>query len=500
MQRKDIKIKYTIAALVVFIAAVFFSLLGVGAGTVRAYASSREYSNVLDDLQKDGSFKASDYPIKPFSYGMEVIQIAESAAGELYIYVYHHVGETKTLTATSIKLSTTVGVNVYYELYGLTFCNSFGTLFKYVVNDLTVKRDAVRYYDISSIQRKYFNNIDSTPDGENTATEKAYPVGQKWTVCTLNGSVTYDMQPVEVVEVDKQTVGSRRYVNGINPLILSGSACDAHFLAFSTKRSIDRLISADLLFNTQPFEQANGVKTFGSKTRHSVTLYSDEQAENPAGGWLGKKAKWDRIASTEDFLNSGLTFKDKEIELFNKYDWVLNFYETTYDIEKNYQWGDNFSFIFTGDPTYIYDVSGTKVSDVTLMRLEFESEGRVLNLGVVSDIQSGSGKPTNGKEPFRLSDIPWWVWVIVAVVLLIVVAIVLNILSFSFPIVKVILKAIWAVISAPFRWIGNAVKRGRERREQRRKEKEVAEQKKAKADLKKHKTTKKKTTKKAGKK
>ncbi len=455
--------KFTYLAVVIFVIAVISSITG-SVGGLAVSAAETSYTNVIYDLQKDEQFNYSKYPVKPLSYGMEVIQIAESTSDELFIYVYHHVGETKTLTATSIKFSTTVGASVYYELYGLTLLNSAGTLYKYKVNDFTVKADNVRYYEISSIQRKHVNNIDGEPEAGNTVSEKAYAVGQKWTVCTTEDGISYDMQPVEVVEIDMQTVGFRRYSNGINPFILKGSACDAHFLAFSTKRTIDRLISADLIFNTQTFEKANGNLTYGSKTRQAVTLYSDEYAENPAGGWLGKKAKWDRMAGTKDFLNSGLEFKAEEKELFQKYDWVLNFYETTFDIDKNYQWGDNLSFIFTGDPSYIYDISGTKVSDVTLMRLEFEAEGRVLNLGVVSDIQSGSGKPTNGKDPFRLSDIPWWVWVIVAVVLLIVVVIVLNILSLFFPVVNVVLKAIWAVISAPFRWIGNAVKRGQERK------------------------------------
>lgn len=463
--RKARKFVYITAILMCFFAVISSICGSVGGLSVNAAATP--YSDVLDDLWKDESFDTADYPVKPLNYGLEVIQIAESTEDELFVYVYIPAGETKSLGATSVKFSTTVGLNVHYELYGLTLCNSFGTLYKYVVNDFTVARDTVRYYEISSIQRKYYDSLDGKPDAENTVSEKAFAVGQKWTASTVkDGNVTYEMQPVEVIEVDKQTVGFRRYSNGINPFILKGSACDAHFLAFSTKRNIDRLLSADLIFNAQDFEQKNGSETLGTKTRHSVTLYSDEYASNAGGGWLGKKARWDRMASTEDFLNCGLEFKKEEKELFKKYDWVLNFYETEYDLKKN-AGGLLVPVLFwavTGDASYIYDISGVKVSDVTLMRLEFESEGKVLNLGVVSNVQTGSGKPTNAKDPFKFSDIPWWAWLIAAVVLLVVLGIVLNVLSLFFPIVKIVLKAVWAVISAPFRWIGNAVKRGRERR------------------------------------
>ena len=56
------------------------------AGQNTAYAESgATYSGVLDDLQKDGSFDESFYPVVAADYSLKMIQIAESVNGELFL-------------------------------------------------------------------------------------------------------------------------------------------------------------------------------------------------------------------------------------------------------------------------------------------------------------------------------------------------------------------------------------------------------------------------------
>lgn len=451
---KTINLKYILAAVL----AVLITLCGYGSITASADTATI-YSGVLDDLTRDENFDASDYPKKLLDNSVNVIQIAESSAGELFVYCYHPVGATSRLRATSINISTTVKQSLKYENYFLTYINSNGTLYKYKVNDFTVKKDSVRYYDISSIYRKFDSSVDLKPDYENTVSEIAYPVGQFWTACTVGDKVTYNYEDVEVIQVTKQTVGFRRYSNGADNIWMGSihaSAADAHFLAFSCGRQIDRLISADVEFYTQTYVNSKGVTTRGDKVKHFRTLRYDEYAEN-SGGWLGKKAKWDRIASSDEFLNCGLEFSFEEKEMFSKYDWVLNFYESTFDMQQNSSVPIN--YWITGDASYIYDISGESVSDVTLMRLEFETEGEIYNLGVVSNKQTGSGTPTNIAA--KLFSMPWWGWLILAVIVIIVLGIVAALIKPVGTIITYAVKGVAVVIAAPFKGIAalaNAIK------------------------------------------
>lgn len=92
-----------IAAIVTAAMIFFFFVLGVGAQVARADASA--YTNVLDDLRADESFTASDYSVNYKDNSIKVIQIAESADGELFIYAYQPSGQYRDLKASSINIA-----------------------------------------------------------------------------------------------------------------------------------------------------------------------------------------------------------------------------------------------------------------------------------------------------------------------------------------------------------------------------------------------------------
>ena len=125
---------------------------------------------------------------------------------------------------------------------------------------------------------------------------------------------------------------------------------------------------------------------------------------------------------------------------------------------------------------------GTIVSEVAVLRLEFEADGKVYNLGTVSNVVTGPEQPPvvqpNEVEDWwkklldKLGEIPWWAWVLIIVA---VVAIVVGVLSIFFPVLRGVLKVIgkiilavfkvlWLIISAPFRGIAALVKRSSERK------------------------------------
>ena len=68
---------------------VIFCVFGCGFPT--AFATSN-YTNVLNDLQKDSDFHVVDYPKIESDYSLQLIQIAESSEGDLLVYIYQPCG------------------------------------------------------------------------------------------------------------------------------------------------------------------------------------------------------------------------------------------------------------------------------------------------------------------------------------------------------------------------------------------------------------------------
>ena len=79
----------------------------------------------------------------------------------------------------------------------------------------------------------------------------------------------------------------------------------------------------------------------------------------------------------------------------NGKDWVLRFFESTFQI--------------IASANGNYSETNTEVTDVTILRLKFETDGKTYNLGVVDNKQQGDGKPDNGQQKLnwlqRLYDV-----------------------------------------------------------------------------------------------
>lgn len=76
---------------------VLCTVITAAQSTAITYAADSKvtYSGVLDDLKKDSSFDESFYPVVANDYSLQMIQIAESVNGELFLYVYQPSGQAK---------------------------------------------------------------------------------------------------------------------------------------------------------------------------------------------------------------------------------------------------------------------------------------------------------------------------------------------------------------------------------------------------------------------
>ena len=432
---------------------------------ILAKAESITYSNVLDDLKKDTSFNPGNYPTKADDYSLQIIQLAESVNKELFVYVYQPSGKAKDFKASSINISTTINDSISYHNYKLEFLNSDNVFYKYKVKGLTVKDESVRYYAISSIYRPFDENIDKPASGGNTVTEVNYAVNKQYCFGEINGKPYVNCVDIETIVVTDKFVGFVRYKDGFKLYV---GACDSHFVAFNTDKSIDKLLEADVYYTTQTYSWmfATGVgerETFGDKADKYAYLKYTDKVEHTGGGWFAGTYKWDRIQSIDDFISGenreniyhGAIFDvttsskltDAALNELKGKKWVLRFAETDYTLSSY--------------PTSTIEKS-TIVGDVTILRLKFETDGITYNLGVIDNKQSGSKDPVNETDiDISLNDRGKTILYLLLLILLLVLLA---------PILPYILQAIVWVISLPIKGIsaiGKSVKRKRQERKER---------------------------------
>ncbi len=465
MTKLNKKITYFIAALLAVLLFIITAFAGGGMATVYAATSANTvYTNVLDDLTKDNSFKPSNYPEKTDDYSLQIIQLAESPDKDLFVYVYQPSGQNKNLSACSINISTTINDEISFYNYKLQLLNSSGVFFKYKVNDFTVKNDPTRYYVISSIYRPFDETIDSGAEHGNTVTEVNYNVSKQYCFSTINGNPYCNVVDVETIVITDKFVGFVRYNDGFK---LYNGACDSHFVAFNTDKPIDKLLEADVYYTSQSYSWTVAAfvgenQEFGEKQDNYAYLKYTDKVEYNGGGLFAGTYKWDRIETTEQFIaendltqnvysgaildvNVANKITDEGKAALQGKKWVLRFAETDYTLG-----GGN-------GTTYLFS---TLVGDVTILRLKFETDGVTYNLGTIDNKQTSSDKPIND-ETYKVvinSRVKWILGIIAAILLLIILA----------PILPYIIRFVVWVVLLPFKAIGalfkgtkNAVNKGK---------------------------------------
>lgn len=435
-----------------------------------ARAESITYSGVMEDLKKDTSFNPGNYPTKADDYSLQIIQLAESANKELFVYVYQPSGKAKDFKASSINISTTINDSISYLNYRLELLNSSGVFYKYKVKGLTVKDESVRYYAISSIYRPFDESIDKQASGGNTVTEVNYAVNKQYAFGSINGKPYVNCVDIETIVVTDKFVGFVRYPDGFKLYV---GACDSHFVAFNTNKPMDKLLEADVYYTTQEYSSSWAAfvgenETFGEKADKYAYLKYTDKVEHTGGGWFAGTYKWDRIQTVDDFIknedreqifsgaiidvkiSSKLT--DAALNELKGKKWVLRFAETDYTF-------------WSGQGTY--GSFSTLVGDVTILRLKFETDGITYNLGVIDNKQSGSKDPSNETDiDISLNKRGKMILYLLMLILLIILLA---------PILPYVLQAIVWIISLPFKGISAAVKSTKRRRTEKRVRKEFAD-------------------------
>lgn len=398
-------------------------------GMPLAPASAAElYSDVMSDLSADADFDPSDYPSDASDYSLDVIQIAESEDGELFLYVYRpSAGNGSDFLATSVNIATSeIKSGGSPKNYKLRLLSTKGVFDKYLAEGFELEDKSVRCYDIPSVFRAWDGAVDAAPPAGEKVREVSYEVGKLFNAISTDGTVLYGCLKTDVVTITQKHVGFVQYNDGF--LLFNGS-CQSHFVAFDTDRDIDFLYEADIYFTSQEYRygwnyvpniydmehQVQEWREDGPLEDKYVTLTYLDRGEYVRPGWIGpdgigfgRKYVWNRIEAVDDFKKD-VHLTEEATNTLEGMKWVLRFYETPFEF-------------YAAQNTY--SESGVNVADVTILRLKFETEGVVYNLGVVDNKQTGSGRPDNIPWLEEATEWAWWKWCLIAAAVCIVLLIV----------------------------------------------------------------------------
>ena len=463
--------------IVVLIVTLCVFLTGAQSFSAVAAEENKTASGVIEDLSKDASFNAANYPSNAKDYSLSVMQLAESTDKELFIYVYQPSGDK--VRASSINISTTINDEISFFNYPLELLNFDGTLFKYKVTGFEVKADPVRYYVISNIYRPFDEGIGDKKSGNNTINEVNYAVNKQYCFGEINGKPYVSCVDIETIVVTDKFVGFVRYPDGWK-FFTGVGACDSHFVAFNTDKKIDKLFEADVYYTTQKVsydffteDSPFSIKFGDSKTDNYAYLKYTDKVEHTGGGFFAGTYKWDRIQSVDDFiktedrttvyygavLNSKVSsqLSDEALNELKGKKWVLRFTETSYN--KAPKSG-------MGAATY-YHAETTMVGNVTILRLKFETDGITYNLGVIDNKQTGSTEPSNSidikVEPNATGKSI--IYLILFVLLLVLLA----------PLLPYVLNTVIFIVSLPIKLVSEIIKLIKSSREKRKERREKNE-------------------------
>ena len=303
--------------------------------------------------------------------------------------------------------------NAEWKLYYLTLVDSEGVFDKYQVNRFTVSTERVRYYDISRISRAY-HSVDeymggtiSIPDNSQTIETISFEVGICWEVKPLDGKVTYFSTKTETITVTAKYVGYIRYEDGYR---LFSDACDSHYVAFSIDREIDSLVSASVAYTATPVLHEYSSAGFGTQVmddgttliiNHRYTygdsvddvahLFAEKTGEYNAG-LFGSHFSWAEIEKTSDFIANeqanGVSFSSSTLDQIKTTDFVLRFLNTSYSMNGAVNLG-------------AWSKDYTTVSNVTLLKLDFVTDGVPYHYGVVDNEVTGSQSPSGEYDDYE---------------------------------------------------------------------------------------------------
>ena len=444
MKKRTNNVVNLIVSAILFVAILCGQAI-LSAFSLPTFATVSEYSDVLDDLSRDETFDASDFPeldtLPDMPYDLlDVIQIAEGDKGSLYIYVYAPY-DTKPAEYITMSLSKQTD----YSRYKIKLCSANGALEKYVVDGFKTKDARQRAYLISAIYYPYDVQFSDYFEVDCYSAT----IDNFWIAEGKGDNVVYRTKEIDnVIQIPAEDLyaGYIFYPTGFF-LIPGRSNVNSNFIAFRSDIQIDKLMSAKVVYDLhyKYFSMAGFITSQNEEgVKENEEVFLSEEDSVTLEDWH-YKYEWERIQSAKEFIATEDLTDEAKGALAN-FDWVLRFCET-----ENYTYTD-------GNYTTI---NREWVENAQILQLTYKTAGKVYTVGVVSDVVTPDNTPENDvvKTGIRgffnsvFGDLTKLLYLIIGLVLLGVLA------PLWFPIVQIIFTGLWWLVSAPFKAIANAVKK-----------------------------------------
>lgn len=439
--------------------------------SVAVFAATDE-TTVLDELQSDPDFDPAAYPDNAEDFSLQVIQIGEDEAKELYIYTFQSAHRSIELIATKISISygySSNGAGLNPILYDLELISSSDGFHKYHVIGFTPSKDGDRYYNIVAIYREYNSVVDDEYDEAFPTTDIAYSVGQQWYVHDINDDKIYEMNTFKTMECETVFNGHVLMKNGIcfNNLIGSYDSVDAWFYCFNTDDYvIKHIYDADLNYSSRhvsctypgvdaPNLQPNIIYS-DIKENQKITITENDEMTFSGSGLWSKSYSWNRILSSEDFIalveDQGGSLDETTKSNIKSSQWVFSYLETSRD---EYYAAGNVLLM-----EEYYDIY-----DVGLLRLHFiDINQNVYDLGVVNDLtdpDNNSDGELNSVYDALKEFLDTFILVVGLILGIIILVVLLNFVGPISSLLKYLIKAVVYVISFPFKMLNCILKKRR---------------------------------------
>ncbi len=468
MKNKVIYIHNLISVILLAVALCLLAVVGSASSTTVYAAPSPE---VLQDLRKDKDFDESAYPYVKDDHGLYVIQIAESANKELFIYAYQPCHDTYDLVGTKVSISygySVDGSGLTPKLYNLDLLSTSGTLDKYHVVGFTVPNDGDRYYNIVEIFRMVNTEIDKV-DPAFPKTDIAYSVGQQWYVCDLNDSKHYEMNTFNTLPVETVWNDYFKFEDGFtwSDIVKLDYPTDCWFYCFNVDEYvIKHIFDADLNYSIRHVEKTNYASHEPSyaysndRPDQIITLKDSDKMSHMGSGLGARRFEWNRILSSVKFIEAaesqGVNIDSTVRANILKSQWVFTFLETARSVN------DNSSGLAPGIVGW---ENYEDVYEVGLFRLHFQDmSGNYYDLGVVNDLTDPDDTPGGvGEADLRKAFEEFWDMFVKTIATIVFVVLVVLLLNFVSPIKSIfsfIFKGVKFVISSPFKLLKSIFKKG----------------------------------------
>ena len=396
-----------ILTIIVLFALIITMSGGVISSALTVRAEELTYSNVLDDLENDPTFDAATYPAKPDDVSVQLIQIAESEDGQLFLYVYQPANDTIDLKCTSVSISvgfSSNGQGLDPKLYDLILVSTEGVFDKYLVNGFSLPGQAERYYNIVSLYREFNAAVD--PESDKTEYKdtvcKSYAVGQQWCAYTLNDKIIYEMNTFSTVELEI-TMSSVVKVNGgiqFGGLFGYSESVESHFIVFNCEQyQIKHIYDSTIFCKSREYQQNGylwglweGDRKYPDGEAFSEEYIKLSDKELPiiveAPGLASKEYTFNRIMTVAEFKenlqNEGVSYDEDAVSQLKDDQWVFSYLETPF-VNLDY------STEGAAPGGIIYKFSGTEAV-ATILQIHFmDVNGNTYDLGVVSDTVKSTG-------------------------------------------------------------------------------------------------------------